>query len=79
MQACGLAPNLVSYGICMDACAKAGLWEKVSRAQDVLLLPHVLCCYLENWSGGVYPQSSPGDAATPPSVRSGAPGRSFCL
>lgn len=29
MQACGLTPNLVSYGICMDACAKAGLWEKV--------------------------------------------------
>lgn len=30
IQACGLAANLVSYGICMDAYAKAGLWEKVS-------------------------------------------------
>ena len=43
MQACGLTPNLVSYGICMDACAKAGLWEKVckdvvsSAAGDVFL------------------------------------------
>ncbi|CAN0035555.1 unnamed protein product, partial [Ectocarpus sp. 13 AM-2016] len=31
IQACGLAANLVSYGICMDAYAKAGLWEKVKR------------------------------------------------
>lgn len=47
MQACGLAPNLVSYGICMDACAKAGLWEKVSRTHDVLLvLPHILMLLL---------------------------------
>lgn len=35
MQACGLAPNLVSYGICMDACAKAGLWEKVGSRNFV--------------------------------------------
>lgn len=33
MQACGLTPNLVSYGICMDAFAKAGLWEKVSTGR----------------------------------------------
>lgn len=33
MQACGLTPNLVSYGICMDVFAKAGLWEKVSTGR----------------------------------------------
>ena len=29
MKLYGLDPNVVSYGISMDACAKAGRWEKV--------------------------------------------------
>lgn len=55
MQACGLTPNQVSYGICMDACSKAGLWEKVSRTTNMLLLllPRMFCFCHPRWSGGV--------------------------
>ncbi|CAN0573166.1 unnamed protein product, partial [Ectocarpus sp. 12 AP-2014] len=46
IQACGLAANLVSYGICMDAYAKAGLWEKalelLAEARSQGLSPNIV-------------------------------------
>lgn len=41
MKLYGLDPNVVSYGISMDACAKAGRWEKVKSplACTKLFLP----------------------------------------
>lgn len=43
MKLYGLHPNVVSYGISMDACAKAGRWEKVKSplAGTIYLLPKI--------------------------------------